>query len=140
LLTALCHDDYFEDTAGQCSTISAGEVVTIEAILERYGAVVARDANEEIAGAFLGDADEMPVGAINPPSEIPAAEHAILTDENSGTDPAIELDTIASRIVPPENPQLETNAEGADEIEVTGPTVRPNIPVVTTQADSPTAE
>jgi hypothetical protein len=140
LLLALCQADYSEDSADQCSAIYTGEVVTIEAILERYGAVVARDANEEITGTFLGDPDEMPVGAINPPSEFPAAEHAILTDEKSGTDPAIELDTIASRIVLPENPQLETNAEGADEIEVTGPTVRPNIPVVTTQADSPTAE
>jgi hypothetical protein len=32
LLTALCHDDYFEDTAGQCRAMSAGEIQTIEAI------------------------------------------------------------------------------------------------------------
>jgi hypothetical protein len=25
LLTALCHDDYFEDTAGQCSSVPTGE-------------------------------------------------------------------------------------------------------------------
>ena len=142
LLTAMCHADYSEDSGGQCSAIYTGEVVTIEAILERYGAVVTRDADEQITGAFLSDPDEMPVGAITLPSEIPVAEHAILTDENSGTDPAIELDTIASRIVAPEKPQLETNADGADEIEVTGPTVRLNIPAVTTEPvdDNPAAE
>ena len=142
-LTALCQDDYYEDTSGQCSAIFAGEVLTIEAILERYGAVViTRDGDEEIAGAFLSDPEDIPVGSINPPSEIPAAEHAILTDENTGPDPAGELDTIASRIVAPDKPQLETNADGADEIEVTGPTVRLNIPAVTTEPvdDNPAAE
>jgi len=44
LLLALCQADYSEDAAAQCSAIYTGEVVTIEAILERYGAVVARDA------------------------------------------------------------------------------------------------
>lgn len=40
LLTALCHDDYFEDTAGQCSSISSDEGITDEAIGEKYGAIV----------------------------------------------------------------------------------------------------
>ena len=128
-LTALCQDDYYEDASGQCSAISAGEVLTIEAILERYGAVViTRDGDDEIAGAFLSDPEDIPVGSINPPSEIPAAEHAILTDENSGTDPTGELDTVASHIVTPE-PQLQTSAEGEDEIVATGPTAR-RIPAV----------
>ena len=121
-LTALCQDDYYEDTSGQCSAIFAGEVLTIEAILERYGAVVARDANEEIAGAFLGDPDEVPVGAINPPSEIP---------ENSGAEPTVGVETVASHIVAPEA-QLQTNAEGEDDIVATGPTVR-RIPAVATE-------
>ena len=131
-LTALCQDDYYEDTSGQCSAISASEVLTIEAILERYGAVViARDADEEIAGAFLADPEDIPVGSINLPSEIPAAEHAILTDENSGTDPTVELDTVASHIVTPEA-QLQTSAEAEDEIVATGPTAR-RIPAVATE-------
>ena len=33
----LCSDDYYEDTAGQCGAVSAGEVLTIEAILAKYG-------------------------------------------------------------------------------------------------------
>ena len=37
LLSALCNDDYYEDTAGQCG---AGEVLSIEAILEKYSAIV----------------------------------------------------------------------------------------------------
>jgi hypothetical protein len=131
-LTTLCQDDYYEDTSGQCSAISAGEVLTIEAILERYGVVViTRDADEEIAGAFLADPEDIPVGSINPPSEIPAAEHAILTDENSGNDPTAELDTVASHIVTPEA-QLQTSAEGEDEIVATGPTAR-RIPAVATE-------
>jgi hypothetical protein len=47
LMSALCSDDYYEDTAGQCGAISAGEVFTIEAILAKYGvrlhAVVLKD-------------------------------------------------------------------------------------------------
>jgi hypothetical protein len=131
-LTALCQDDCYEDTSGQCSAICAGGELTIEALLERYGAVlIARDADEEIAGAFLADPEDIPVGSINPPSEIPAAEHAILTDENSGTDPTVELDTVASHIVTPET-QLQTSAEGEDEIVVTGPIAR-RIPAVATE-------
>jgi hypothetical protein len=131
-LSALCQDDYYEDTSGQCSAISAGEVLTIEAIFERYGAVViTRDADEEIAGAFLADSEDIPVGSINPPSEIRATEHAILTDENSGTDPAIELDTVAAHIVTTEA-QFQTSAEVEDEIVATGPTAR-RIPAVATE-------
>jgi hypothetical protein len=36
----LCSDDYYEDTAGQCGAVSAGEVLTIEAILAKYGVIV----------------------------------------------------------------------------------------------------
>jgi hypothetical protein len=49
LLSALCSDDYYEDTAGHCSAISAGEVFTLEAILEKYDAIVTRDADVEIS-------------------------------------------------------------------------------------------
>jgi hypothetical protein len=123
LLTALCHNDYYEDTSGQCSAISAGDVLPIDVILERYGAVViARDADEDIAGAFLADREETPIGSINPPSEIP---------ENSGTEPTVGVETVASHIVAPEA-QLQTNAEGEDDIVATGPTVR-RIPAVATE-------
>ena len=36
----LCSDDYYEDTAGECGAVSAGEVLTIEAILAKYGVIV----------------------------------------------------------------------------------------------------
>jgi hypothetical protein len=48
LLSALCSDDYYEDTAGDCSTISAGEVFTLEAILKKYGAIITRDTDDEV--------------------------------------------------------------------------------------------
>lgn len=130
LLTALCHDDYFEDTAGQCSTISAGEVLTIEAILERYSTVVTRDTNDEITGALLADPEDMPVGSINPPSEIPPAEHAILNCGETCADTVIEQEAIASQIVVPAA-QVRTSAEDEDEIAATGPTAR-RIPTVAT--------
>jgi hypothetical protein len=130
-LSAPCQDNYYEDTSGDCSGISAGEVLSIEAIFERAGAVViTRDEGEEIADAFLADSEDIPVGSIDPPSGIPAAELAILTDENSGTDSAIELETVASHTVAPEA-QLQASTEGEDEIVATGPTA-PRIPTIAT--------
>jgi hypothetical protein len=134
LLTALCHDDYFEDTAHQCDAISAVEILTIEAILEKYGAVITRDADEEIAGALLADPEDMPVGSLNPPSEIPPAEHAILIYREPTADTAIEQEAVASQIVTPEA-NLQTSAEGEDEIAATGPTARRTPAVATAPVD-----
>jgi hypothetical protein len=138
LLTALCHDDYFEDTAGQCSTISAGEVLTIEAILERYSAVITRDTNDDIT--LLADPEDSPVGSIDPPSEIPPAEHAILNCGETCADTVIAQEMIASQIVVPET-QLERSAESAEDVTTTGPTAR-HIPAVATETvqDNPTVE
>ena len=47
LLSALCSDDYYEDTAGQCR---AGEVLNILDLLEKYNAVVNCDANHDEVG------------------------------------------------------------------------------------------
>jgi hypothetical protein len=123
LLTALCHDDYFEDTASQCSTISAGEVLTIEAILERYSAVITRDTNDDIT--LLADPEDTPVGSIDPPT---------------CADTVIAHEMIASQIVVPET-QLERSAESADDVTTTGPTAR-HIPAVATETvqDNPTVE
>ena len=66
LLAALCQDDYFEDTAGQCSIISSGEVLTIEAILERYSTVVvALRYRRGAGGCFLATPEDAPVGSTN---------------------------------------------------------------------------
>jgi hypothetical protein len=128
LLTALCHDDYFEDTAGQCRSVPTGEVLTIEAILEKYGAIVTRETDDESAIVYLTDPENLPSGTIRPRSESPAAEHAILTDENDCADSPIEQEMIASRIVLPES-QLAKSAEADDDVTTTGPTTR-HIPAV----------
>ena len=48
LLAALCADDYFEDTSGQCRTIATHQI-TIESILEKYGVIITRDTDDEVA-------------------------------------------------------------------------------------------
>ncbi len=65
LLTALCHDDYFEDTAGQCKALTAKEDLTLEAILAQYGEIISSDADDESV-FYLTDPEEVPVGAIRP--------------------------------------------------------------------------
>ena len=57
LLSALCSDDYYEDTAGQCGAISAGEVLTIETILAKYGVVITGDADDEVIIFLFGRLD-----------------------------------------------------------------------------------
>ena len=66
LLSALCSDDYYEDT-GQCR---AGEVLNILDLLEKYNAVVNRDANhDELVGVLPSDIPEdMRVGSIDSPN------------------------------------------------------------------------
>ena len=138
LLAALCQDDYFEDTAGQCSIISSGEVLTIEAILERYSTVVVTLGTDEgLAGVFHVTPEDAPVGSTNQRS--PAVKQAILKDEPDADD-AIQHDTIASQIVTPE-PQLATGAEDRDDIATTGPTTR-RIPTSSAQLsdEKPTLE
>jgi hypothetical protein len=71
LLTALCHDDYFEDTAGKCSSAPTGEVLTIEAILEKYGAIVTRETDDESAIVYLTDPEDLPVGTTPHAAKVP---------------------------------------------------------------------
>ena len=40
IVSATVSDGYYEDTAGECGAVSAGEVLTIEAILAKYGVIV----------------------------------------------------------------------------------------------------
>jgi hypothetical protein len=119
LLSALCNDDdYYE---GQCS---AGEVLSVESILEKYGAVVKPDTGDDLADFFVSDPDDVPVGSDSPRTGTPPAEPAILTlpDDNClDNEPAGERDAIASQITAPE-PQLEKVAEHDEEdITITGP-------------------
>jgi len=116
----LCSDDYYEDTAGQCGAVSAGEVLTIEAILAKYGVIVV---DGEVIVLYFDELDDMPVGSIQPRNE-----DAVPTD-----DPANEPDTIASRIIIVDPPS-EIDGEAADDIATTGPSAQ-SIPVAAEPVD-----
>jgi hypothetical protein len=90
LLSAQCTDDYYEDADGQCDALSAGEVLTTEAILARYGIIATGRTDDEIIAFYLEDLDDMPVGSIRPRNE-----DAVPTDDDPSNE---QLDTIASRI------------------------------------------
>jgi hypothetical protein len=118
LMSALCSDDYYEDTAGQCDAISAGEVLTIEAILARYGVVITGDADDEVIVFLFDDPEDIPVGSIQPRNE-----DAVLTDDKSNAEPTNEQETIASRVIVLERPSA-ISGEVADDVATTGPTAR----------------
>jgi hypothetical protein len=124
LMSALCSDDYYEDTAGQCGGVSAGEALTIEAILAKYGVVITGDADENAIVFLFDDPEDMPVGSIQPRNE-----HAVSTDEKSNADSANEQETIASRVIVLEAPSA-IGGEDADDVATTGPTAR-RIPAAT---------
>jgi hypothetical protein len=116
-LSAGCQDDYYEATAVQCL-----DILTVEAILEKYGAVVVTDTDAGLAALFLADPENVPVGSIRARAESSTAEHAILKDDEIGAVPPVQ-DTIASQAVVP-TLQLESGVEGADDIVTTGPTAQ----------------
>jgi hypothetical protein len=117
------YDDHCEGDCGPDLAISNGEILTIEAILERYSAVVTRDTDGDLAGVLLSDPEGMTEGSIHPRSENPTPEHAVLTDDGLRTDPSVEVDTIVSQIKALE-PQLEKVADEADDVATTGPTAK----------------
>jgi hypothetical protein len=118
LISALCSDDYYEDTAGQCGAISAGEVLTIEAILAKYGVVITGDADEDSIVLYLDDdLEDTPVGSI-----LPRNEDAVSTEQFKA-EPVKEQETIASRVIVLEAPSA-IGGEVADDVATTGPTER----------------
>jgi hypothetical protein len=123
LLTALCHDDYFEDTAGQCSSISSDEGITDEAIGEKYGAIVTRDMDDDTATFYLTDSEDVLVGSIEPRHESPSDQYVVLRDDESRADATIEESTIAAQIVTTESPveKLGEAILDADEVATIGP-------------------
>jgi hypothetical protein len=131
LLSAQCTDDYYEDADGQCDGLSAGEVLTIEAILAKYGTIITGRTDDEVIAFYLDDLDDlddMPVGSIRPRNE-----DAVPTDDNANADPANEPDTIASRIIKVDQAD-EMDGEGADDITTTGPTAQ-SLPPATEPVD-----
>ena len=125
LLSAQCTDDYYEDAYGQCDAPSAREVLTIEAILARYGIIITGRTDDEIIAFYLDDLDDMPVGSIRPRNE-----DAVPTDDDPSNE---QLDTIASRIIIVDPPS-ETGGEAADDITTTGPSPQ-SIPVAAEPVD-----
>jgi hypothetical protein len=125
LLSAQCTDDYYEDADGQCDALSAGEVLTIEAILARYGIIATGRTDDEIIAFYLEDLDDMPVGSIRPRNE-----DAVPTDDDPSNE---QLNTIASRIIIVDPPS-ETGGEAADDITTTGPSAQ-SIPVAAEPVD-----
>ena len=125
LPSAQCTDDYYEDADGQCDALSAGEILTIEAILARYGIIITGRTDDEIIAFYLEDLDDMPVGSIRPPNE-----DAVPTDDDPSNE---QLDTIASRIIIVDPPS-ETGGEAADDITTTGPSAQ-SIPVAAEPVD-----
>lgn len=123
LLSALCNDDHYEDTTGQCN-------FTIETILEKYSTTVPQGTDEGLAAVFLTTPEDgMAVGSIS--SGLGNAKQAILSlpdDDYLDDEPVGWRDTIASRPVTPE-PQPAKVAEDADDIATTGPALK-HIPAV----------
>jgi hypothetical protein len=119
LLSALCSDDYYEDT-GQCR---AGEVLNILDLLEKYNAVVNRDANhDELVGVLPSDIPEdMRVGSIIPPIEADPAI-LLLPDDDLGDDekPVDVRDTISYQVTAPQ-PHIAEVVEAVDDVATTGP-------------------
>ena len=121
LLSALCSDDYYEDTAGDCSVICAGKVFTLKAVLEKYGAIITRDTDDEIVVFYLTDPEDIPAGSIYPRGESPTAENAIGTEDKSSAETATEQDFIASQVVTAEWPLKQVD-EAAEQVATPGPT------------------
>jgi hypothetical protein len=125
LLSAQCTDDYYEDADGQYDALSAGEALTIEAILARYGIIITGRNDDEIIAFYLDDLDDMPVGSIRPRNK-----DAVPTDDEPANE---QVDTIASKIIIVDPPS-ETGGEAADDITTTGPSPQ-TIPVAAEPVD-----
>jgi hypothetical protein len=134
LVSALCSDDYYEDTTGQCGAVAADEVFPIEMILTKYGIVITGDTDEDVIVLYLDDdLEDTPVGSIQPRNE-----DAVSTDEKSNAEPAKEQETIASRMIVLEAPSA-IGGEDADDVTTTGPTAR-SIPTAANPVNDRTIE
>jgi len=113
-------------------------VLTVEAIIEKYGVIVACDLNDVSVIALLVDPDaSLSVGSIHPRRESPIAGKAIVTEDEISTDPPSEPATIALPIVT--ETQLRQNGEDADDVATTGPTAR-SVPAAAEAVDDRTIE
>jgi hypothetical protein len=128
LLSAQCTDDYYEGADGQCDALLGGEVLSIEAILTKYGIIITGRTDDEVIAFYLDDLDDlddMPVGSIRPRNE-----DALPTNDEPANE---QLDSIASRIIIVDPPS-ETGGEAADDITTTGPSAQ-SVPVAAEPVD-----
>ena len=128
---AVCNDDHCDDSCSQVDALDdSGGILSIEVILEKYSAVLPRDA-ANLAGDLPSDSDDLPVGSIGPQIGAGPAEHAILTlpDDDFGDDePAGVRDTISFQVAAPQTQFVEVAGE-ADDVPTTGPASK-SIPAV----------
>ena len=127
---AVCNDDHCDDSFSKVDALDSGGILSIEVILEKYSAVVPRDA-ANLAGGLPSDSDDLPVGSIGPQIGAGPAEHAILTlpDDDFGDDePAGVRDTISFQVAAPQTQFVEVAGE-ADDVPTTGPAAK-SIPAV----------
>ncbi len=126
LFTALCHDDYFEDTADQCKSFTAKEDLTIEAILAQHGEIISSDADDESV-FYLTDPEEVPVGAVRPRQVIPSDNAVAREDDDRTADLTNKENTVAAQIITIESSEApqekgEEVVADADEVATHGPT------------------
>jgi hypothetical protein len=113
LLTALCNDDYFEDTAGHCQSIAPGEDLTMEAILAHYGEIISSDADDESV-FYLPDTEDVPVGAIRP--QVTPSDNTIVRDDDDRTVGLTHTENIVAAQIESAHEKREHVISDADEV------------------------
>jgi hypothetical protein len=119
LLTALCHDDYFEDTAGHCNSLARRLIM--EEILAHYGEIISSDADDESV-FYLIDLEEVPVGAIEPRQFGPSDNPIEKKDDGTAPDFTNKEKAVAAQIITIGSSHENGNNVVADDLGSTDPT------------------
>jgi hypothetical protein len=122
LLAALCHDDYFEDTAGHCNSLARREELTMEEVLAHYGEIISSDADDESV-FYLIDLEEVPVGAIEPRQFGPSDNPIESKDDGTAPDLTNRENAVAAQIITIGSPHEngENVVADADDLGTTDP-------------------
>jgi hypothetical protein len=134
LLSALCSDNYYEDTAGQCRAVSGRELLTVEEILEKYAIIITGDSDDELLALALEELEEMPVGAIGPRTEDAGQNDETKSEADNRPEP------IASREATMIQPSFDLGDEAANDVATTGPAGRRPPTAAAPEGDSHTIE
>jgi hypothetical protein len=122
LLTALCHDDYFEDTAGHCNSLARREVLTMEEILAHYGAIISSSDADDESVFYLIDLEEVPVGTIEP-RQFGPSDNPIERKDDGPPDLTSKEKSVAAHIITIGSPHENDDSAlaDADDLGSTGP-------------------